>query len=113
MGAFATGQVVILPFPFSDLTRNKYRPVLLLANVGRGDWIACQITSNAYADPQAVQILNSDFISGGLQRVSYVRPGKLFTAHETLFSGISGEVRAEKLDAVREVLIEMLRHGCE
>jgi mRNA interferase MazF len=48
MGAFATGQVVILPFPFSDLTRNKYRPVLLLANVGRGDWIVCQITSKDY-----------------------------------------------------------------
>jgi mRNA interferase MazF len=113
MGAFATGQVVILPFPFSDLTRNKYRPVLLLANVGRGDWIVCQITSNAYADPHAVQIQNSDFISGGLQRVSYARPGKLFTAHETLFSGISGEVLEEKLDAVRKVLIRLLKNGNE
>ncbi len=54
MGSFAAGQVVLLPFPFSDLTQNKLRPALLLAKAGRGDWIACQITSNPYADPHAI-----------------------------------------------------------
>jgi hypothetical protein len=46
-----------LPFPFSDLTRNKFRPALLLAEVGRGDWIACQITSNAFAEELQPQVL--------------------------------------------------------
>lgn len=45
MGAFAVGQVVVLPFPFSDLSSKKYRPALLLANVGKGDWVACQINN--------------------------------------------------------------------
>ncbi len=49
MGTFAAGQVVVLPFPFSDLSRQKLRPALLLADAGRGDWIAGQITSNPYA----------------------------------------------------------------
>ena len=57
MGAFTAGQVVVLPFPFSDLTRNKFRPALLLAEVGRGDWIACQITSNAFAEELQPQVL--------------------------------------------------------
>ena len=39
MGTFAAGQVVILPFSFSDLTARKYQPALLLAAVGKGDWI--------------------------------------------------------------------------
>jgi len=65
-----------LPFPFSDLSHSKFRPALLLGEVGRGDWIACQITSNPFADPRAVEITDADFTSGGLQRVSYVRPGK-------------------------------------
>ena len=39
MGAFTTSQIVILPFPFSNLLQNKYRPALLLANVGQGDWL--------------------------------------------------------------------------
>lgn len=65
MGVFAAGQVVIMPFPFSDLSRNKYRPALLLADVGRMDWIACQITSNPYADSNAIVLDSSHFDQGG------------------------------------------------
>jgi len=64
MGAFAAGQVVLLPFPFSDLTRSKLRPALLLADAGRDDWIACQIASNPYADPHAILLMPEDFTSG-------------------------------------------------
>ncbi|MBF0309994.1 MAG: MazF family transcriptional regulator [Magnetococcales bacterium] len=78
MGVFATGQVVLLPFPFSDLSRSKYRLAVILADAGRGDWVLCQITSNPYADDRAVELSHDAFTSGGLQRVRYVRPGKLF-----------------------------------
>jgi uncharacterized protein (DUF4415 family) len=67
-------------------SRSKFRPALLLAEVGRGDWIACQITSNPYADPRAVELGSRDFTAGGLPRTSHARPGKLFTANENLFS---------------------------
>lgn len=45
MGTLAAGQIAVLPFPFSDLSQKKLRPALLLADAGRGDWIACQITT--------------------------------------------------------------------
>src|SRR5205814_992012 len=48
---------------------------------GRGDWILCQITSNAYGDPAAVPPNVPDFASGGLRVASFAPPGKLFTAH--------------------------------
>ena len=54
MGPFATRQVILLPFPFSDLSASKLRPALLLAAAGKGDWLICQITSNPYADARAV-----------------------------------------------------------
>jgi mRNA interferase MazF len=76
MGAFASRQVVLLSFPFSDLSAQKLRPALILANAGRGDWVLCQITSNPYADSRAVALTASDFASGGLRRVSYARPNK-------------------------------------
>jgi mRNA interferase MazF len=75
MGPFAAGQVVLLPFPFSDLSQSKLRPALLLANADREDWIACQITSNAYADARAIALADDAFAEGGLHRISYVRPG--------------------------------------
>jgi mRNA interferase MazF len=66
MGLFAAGQVVALPFPFSDHSRSKYRPALLLAVAGRDDWIACQITSNPYSDPRALELTEKDFAHGRL-----------------------------------------------
>lgn len=109
MGAFAMGQVVVLPFPFSDLTQNKLRPALLLANAERGDWVACQITSKAYADSRAIEINNNNFVTGTLQCVSYARAGKLFTAHESLFSGIAGKLGEEKLYEVKGAVISLLQ----
>ena len=109
MGAFAAGQVVLLPFPFSDLTRSKLRPALFLADAGRDDWIACQITSNPYADPHAILLMPEDFTSGGLQRASYARPGKLFTANVSLFVAAAGLVAQGRLDEVRNALIAIIQ----
>ncbi len=50
------GAVVLVRFPFSDLSEFKLRPALVLASAGQGDWILCQITSSSYGDPKAIQI---------------------------------------------------------
>ncbi len=49
MGAPAVGAVILIPFPFSDLSGTKKRPALALADAGRGDWVCAQITSNPYS----------------------------------------------------------------
>ncbi len=46
---------MLVRFPFSDLTSAKLRPACVLAAIGRGDVILCQITSKPYADPKAVE----------------------------------------------------------
>lgn len=109
MGAFAAGQVVILPFPFSNLSGNKRRPALLLAHVGHGDWIACQITSSARIDPLAVAIGERDFRRGGLHRDSFIRPGKIFSASEELFVNVAGELNCGCVDAVRNAVIQLIQ----
>ena len=109
MGLLATGQVVVLPFPFSDLSRNKYRPALVMANAGRDDWIACQITSNPYSDAQALTLTEQDFEAGNLAHVSYVRPGKLFTAHADLMKQVVGTVKPDFLGRGREAVIQVIR----
>lgn len=90
MGAPSAGEVVLVPFPFSDLSQTKVRPAVCLADAGRGDWVLCQITSTPYGDPAAVSLDASDFASGGLLIKSYARPGKLFTAHVGLFVRSAG-----------------------
>ena len=111
MGPFAAGQVVVLPFPFSDLSRKKLRPALLLADAGRGDWIACQLTSNPYADTYAITLAEGEFAEGGLQRVSYLRPGKLFTCHESLPVNTVGLLNKATLQQARTAVIRMIQGG--
>lgn len=111
MSTVARGQVVLLPFPFSDLSASKLRPALVLADAGRGDWLLCQITSKPYADAQALSLEQSDFGQGGLQRTSYARPAKLFTAHETLVTVSAGVLTVDALHRVCEAVVSVVRHG--
>ena len=100
----SAGAVILVRFPFSDLSQSKLRPAVVLVHADRGDWILCQITSKPYGDPRAVQITDADFATGGLRLVSYARPGKLFTAHQTLFSAEAGELNAEAFARVRQAV---------
>ncbi|NJK51587.1 MAG: hypothetical protein HC936_00355 [Leptolyngbyaceae cyanobacterium SU_3_3] len=45
MARFVKGEVVIVPFPFSDLTQAKRRPALVVASLTGDDVILCQVTS--------------------------------------------------------------------
>ena len=111
MGTPSVGDVVIIPFPYSDLSQSKRRPALVLAGVGRGDFLLCQITSKQYDDPHALLLNESDFLSGSLRRDSFIRIGKLFTANETLIAGIAGHVKSAKIAEAIAHLIEM-RSAC-
>jgi mRNA interferase MazF len=105
----AAGAVVLVRFPFSDLSQAKLRPAVVLADVGRGDFILCQITSNPYADPFAVELTNASFASGSLQRTSYIRPGKLFTAHRSLVQATVGVLQARAMDELRKRIGHLLQ----
>ena len=84
MVAPAAGSVVLVPFPFSDLSQAKLRPAVVLASGNRNDWVLCQVTSKPYGDRRALELCDSDFVAGGLRISSFVRPAKLFTAHQSL-----------------------------
>ena len=80
----AAGKVVVVPFPFSNLSQAKPRPAVVLANAGRGDWILCQVTSRPYGDPRAIRIEDHSLKDGALQVTSYIHPSKLFTGNDAL-----------------------------
>lgn len=102
------GTVVLVPFPFSDLSQAKLRPALVLADVGRDDWILCQITSMPYGDPRAIALANTDFAGGSLRVASYARPGKLFTAHQRLMVHHVGHLKRAPLQIIVDALIRIL-----
>ena len=107
------GAVILVPFPFSDLSQAKLRPAIVLAAAGRDDWILCQITSTPYGDPRAIPLVESDFASGSLRVASYARPGKLFTANRSLMVTRVGQLKRQPLqniiDAITQILHSSIR----
>src|SRR5712692_6265973 len=101
--------VVLVPFPFSDLSQAKLRPAVVLADVGRGDWILSQITSNPYADTRAILLEDASFAVGALSAVSYTRPGKLFTANSTLMVTQVGTLQAAPFQHIIEAVVALLQ----
>ena len=109
MAAPARGAVVLVPFPFSDLSQSKLRPAVVLAAAGRGDLVLCQVTSNPYGDPLATELTEAAFSRGSLHLTSYARPGKLFTASDHLIHREVGMLKSPALEAIVETTIRLLR----
>jgi mRNA interferase MazF len=107
----AVGAVMLVPFPFSDLSAAKLRPALVLADAGRGDFILAQITSRPYGDALAVPIGDADFATGALRVASFARPGKLFTAHESLLVAEVGVLTAAARDACIGATVALIQTG--
>jgi mRNA interferase MazF len=108
VATFGRASVVLVDFPFSDLSQTKLRPAIVLAQATRTDWILCQITSNAITDTRAIEITDASFVKGSLRQTSFARPNKIFTGHESLIDrrvGILSDVAISKIvDGVVAIL---------
>jgi len=110
MARFVSGEVVVLPYPFTDLSSSKVRPALVLAALTRGDVILCQITSQAGSHAEAVPVLMTDFVPGGaLPLDSYALPHRVVTAHESCVLRRAGRLKPARLQEVRERVCAVIR----
>lgn len=107
----AAGSVVVVPFPFSDLSQAKLRPAVILADAGCGDWILCQVTSNPYGDARAIMLTAPSFRTGFLRVTSYARPGKLFTASRDLVTAQVGSLKEQTLREIIDAVVDILQAG--
>jgi mRNA interferase MazF len=103
------GAIVLVRFPFSDLSAAKLRPAVVLADAGRDDRVLCQVTSRPYGDVRAVSIDEADLATGTLRKASFARPAKLFTANDTLMAGIVASLRPEATKRVLDAVVAVLR----
>lgn len=109
MAKFVKGDVVVIPFPFSDLSQSKRRPALVLASLEGDDAILCQITSKSISDRYAIQIDDSDFVSGGLKQPSNIRPNRLFTADSHIILYRAGAIEKDKLNHAVNKVVEIIK----
>ena len=108
MAGFIKGDIVVLPFPFSDLSASKKRPALVLADLLGNDILLCQITSQHTKDIFSVTLLESDFINGALPSQSYIRPSRIFTADKNIILRKAGTVHTSVHKEVIQKIISII-----
>ena len=101
MGTPAVGDVVLVEFPYSDLSTSKLRPAVGLASTERDDLVVCQITSRPYSSANSIELSVEHFEHGGLSRVSYARFDKLFTASPRVVRRVVGSLDRDRIAQVR------------
>jgi mRNA interferase MazF len=109
MERFAIGEVVIIAFPYSDLSAFKRRPALIIGKAEYDNLIVCQITSKSSMSKLAVPIKRNDFSKGNLPVDSFARPDKLFTLDSSIVQTHIGFLGKEKLESIRKETRQLLK----
>ena len=108
MAKFVKGDVVVIPFPFSDLSQIKRRPALVITELNGEDIILCQITSQSIFDLYAISLNDEDFHSGSLKKKSNIRPNRIFTADALIILYKIGHIENDKLEEVINKIIQII-----
>ena len=109
MERFVKGDVVVTPFPFSDLTSSIKRPAVVVATLKGDDLILCQITTKERDDSHVISLTSKDFTEGGLKLDSFIRPTRLFTLSKSIIKYKAGSLSKEKIGKVVTEICEVLQ----
>jgi mRNA-degrading endonuclease toxin of MazEF toxin-antitoxin module len=106
--AYPRGTVVLVPFPFTDLSGRKRRPALVVSPEGfhEDDLILCAVTSQIPEKLSEWEVLleAKDIVEEELPKRSVIKVGKLFAMPRSLIASRFGSVRKRKLSEVLERL---------
>lgn len=100
--------IIVLPFPFSDLSASKRRPALVIAALQGDDFICCQITSEARFDDYSIVLKEEDCKAGNLEQTSIIRPNRIFTADKSIILYKIGTLKEKKLKEVENILVKIV-----
>ncbi|MHB8604189.1 MAG: type II toxin-antitoxin system PemK/MazF family toxin [Thermoplasmatota archaeon] len=82
------GDLVLVPFPFTDLSSAKQRPALVLSdaavNAASADVVVCALTSNLANSPHSVLVSDADLERGKLAKPSRVKVAKVATLQRSI-----------------------------
>lgn len=108
MTTYERGDIVLVRFPFTDLTSTKQRPALVVASrsfTATGeDVIVAAISGQRVERPGRFDHVVQAWQESGLLMPSIVRAGKLVTLHRDLIRRTLGALPVIELEAVDELL---------
>lgn len=108
MEEFIKGDIVVIPFPFSDLSKVKKRPAFVVSKLKGDDVILCQITSKTIKDKYSIPLRKTEFATGNLSVDSNVRPNRIFTADKNIILYKVGSVKENKTKEIIKRITEII-----
>ncbi len=110
MGKFTRGEIVLFPFPYTDLSNRKLRPCLVISGEMGKDLLLCQITSNRIRkDKYSVEIRKGDTADGSLQIDSYIRANMIFTASKAQIHKKICRIKDKQYKEVINIINNLIR----
>ena len=104
--------VILIPFPYTDLSGAKKRPALVISsvdfNMKSEDIICCLITSNPEDRQYSIKITSKDMESGFLEFESKVKPYRIFTVNKRLIYKVLGKLNLSKSKLVVEEINKII-----
>lgn len=106
------GEILLIPIPFTDLSSNKKRPVIVLSNDNynskTNDIIVAAITSNILLKEYSVLITNNDLIDGNLKADSCIRADKIYTLSKNIVIKKFGKVSPDIMFKLKEKVKDLI-----
>lgn len=106
------GEIVLIPIPFTDLSSQKRRPVIVISNDAyhrtTTDMVVVAMTSNPAPVEYGFIIHPSDLDQGHLNRPGTVRVDKIYTLSQSLIVTSFGRVNEKVMNNVREILYKLV-----
>lgn len=107
MERFVKGDVVVLPFPYTDFSSVKKRPAVVIATLKGNNVILSQITTNQRNDEDLISLTRKDFAFGFLSSDSFIMASLIFTTDSSKISYKAGKIKSEKIKKVQNKLCEI------
>ena len=101
------GEIILIPFPFTNLTDTKIRPCLILVESEYDVTVSFITTQSGWNEKASVQL--SPNTTNGLKKTSLIRLSKLATIDKELIIGKIGMLNKEETETVNQKLREVFQ----
>ncbi len=103
----AKGDVVLITFPFTDLSGSKLRPAVVLAESTSDMTVSFITTQTGWQEP--TDILLQPTKGNGLRKTSLIRTGKIATLDRALAKGLLGRLSGTEVTTLNAGLRQLLQ----
>lgn len=106
---FNQRDVVLIPIPFTDLSSNKKRPVIIISNDNYNknnlDTVVVALTSNLmFKNKYSIEIDNHNLEKGKLPQKSQIRCDKIYTLSKNIVVKKFNKVNKQTYELIKQKL---------